>query len=143
MGCGLDVGVSFRGHVSWLGAGSTSLTRNLLGRATSSSLCGRPDTQIGASEEMTLYTQICDKHKVQVDKNKIAAMTTEMKATKGMVATSKIFNVFFSKAAKEGDPAGVRGQLLPIQSLMRKHALGPEQLEDDVREAYLDALCMK
>ena len=114
MGCGSDVGVSFRGHVSWLGAGSTSLTRNLLGR-----------------------------HKVQVGKNKIAAMTTEMKATKGMVATSKIFNVFFSKAAKEGDPAGVRDQLLPIQSFMRKHALGPEQLEDDVREAYLDALCMK
>ena len=114
MGCGLDVGVSFRGHVSWLGAGSTSLTRNLLGR-----------------------------HKVQVDKNKIAAMTTEMKATKGMVATSKIFNVFFSKAAKEGDPGGVRDQLLPIQSVMRKHALTPEQLEDDVREAYLDALCMK
>ena len=52
-------------------------------------------------------------------------------------------NVFFSKAAKEGDPAGVRDQLLPIQSFMRKHALGPEQLEDDVREAYLDALCMK
>ena len=49
----------------------------------------------------------------------------------------------FSKAAKEGDPAGVRDQLLPIQSFMRKHALGPEQLEDDVREAYLDALCMK
>ena len=92
---------------------------------------------------MTLYTQICDKHKVQVDKNKIAAMTTEMKATKGMVTTMKIFNVFFSKAAKEGDPAGVRDQLLPIQSFMRKHALGPEQLEDDVREAYLDALCMK
>ena len=120
------------------------MTRNLLGRATSSSLCGRPNTQIGASEEMTLYTQICDKHKVQVDKNKIAAMTTEMKATKGMLATMKIFNnVFFSKAAKEGDPAGVRDQLLPIQSFMRKHALGPEQLEDDVREAYLDALCMK
>ena len=78
--------MSSRGHVSWLGAGSTSLTRNLLGR-----------------------------HKVQVDKNKIAAMTTEMKATKGMVATMKIFNVFFSKAAKEGDPAGVRDQLLPIQ----------------------------
>ena len=69
-------------------------------------------------------------------------MTTDMKATKGMVATKKIFNVFFSKA-KEGDPAGVRDQLLPIQSFMRKHALGPEQLEDDVREAYLDALCMK
>ena len=51
--------------------------------------------------------------------------------------------VFFSKAAKEGDPAGVRDQLLPIQSFMRKHALGPEQLEDDVREAHLDALCMK
>ena len=114
MGCGLDVAVSFRGHVSWLGAGSTSLTRNLLGR-----------------------------HKVQVDKNKIAAMTAEMKATKRMVATMKIFNVFSSKAAKEGDPAGVRDQLLPIQSFMRKHALGPEQLEDDVREAYLDALCMK
>ena len=61
----------------------------------------------------------------------------------GMGATMKIFNVFFSKAAKEGDPAGVRDQLLPIQSFMRKHALGPEQLEDDVREAYLDALCMK
>ena len=114
MGCGLDVGVSFRGHVSWLGAGSTSLTRNLLGR-----------------------------HKVQVDKNKIAAMTTEMKATKGMVATSKIFNGFFSNAANDGGPAGVRDQLLPIQSFMRKHALTPEQLEDDVREAYLDALCMK
>ena len=83
------------------------------------------------------------RHKVQVDKNKIAAMTTEMKATKGMVATSKIFNVFFSKAAKDGDPAGVRDQLLPIQSSMRKHDLGPEQLEDDVREAYLDGLCMK
>ena len=114
MGCGLDVGVSFRGHVSWLGAGSTSLTRNLLGR-----------------------------HKVQVDKNKIAAMTTEMKATKGMVATMKIFNVFFSKAAKEEDAAGVRDQMLPIQTFMRKNAIGPEQLEDDVREAYLDALCMK
>ena len=36
----------------------------------------------------------------------------------------------------------MRDQLLPIQSSMRKHALGPEQLEDDVREAYLDALCM-
>ena len=69
-------------------------------------------------------------------------MTDEMKATKGMVATKKIFNVFFSKA-KEGDLAGVRGQLLPIQSFMRKHVLGPRQLEDDVREAYLDALCMK
>ena len=137
------MGVSFRGHVSWLGAGSTSLTRNLLGRATSSSLCGRPNTQIGASEEMTLYTQICDKHKVQVDKNKIAAMTTEMKATKGMVATSKIFNVYCSKAAKEGDPAGVREQMIPIQTFMRKNNIGPEQLEDDVREAYLDALCMK
>ena len=101
------------------------------------------EIEIEMCEEMTLYTQICDKHKVQVDKNKLAAMTTEMKATKGMVATSKIFNVFFSKAAKEGDPAGVRDQLLPIQSFMRKHALGPEQLEDDVREAYLDALCMK
>ena len=101
------------------------------------------EIEIEMCEEMTLYTQICDKHKVQVDKNKIAAMTTEMKATKGMVATSKIFNVFFSKAAKNGDPAGVRDQLLPIQSFMRKHALGPEQLEDDVREAYLDALCMK
>ena len=119
------------------------MTRNLLGRATSSSLCGRPDTQIGASEEMTLYTQICDKHKVQVERKKLAAMTTEMKATKGMVATMKIFNVFFSKAAKEGDPAGVRDQLLPIQIFMRRHVLKPEQLEDDVREAYLDALCMK
>ena len=79
----------------------------------------------------------------KLDKNKIAAMTTEMKATKGMVATSKIFNVFFSKAGKEGDSAGVRDQLLPIQTFMRKHALAPEQLEDDVREAYLDALCMK
>ena len=73
------------------------------------------EIEIEMCEEMTLYTQICDKHKVQVDKNKLAAMTTEMKATKGMVATSKIFNVFFSKAAKEGDPAGVRDQLLPIQ----------------------------
>ena len=90
-----------------------------------------------------MYTQLCDKHKVQVDKNKMEAMTTAMRATKGMVATSKIFSVFFSKAAKEGDPAGVRDHLLPIQSSMRKHALGPEQLEDDVREAYLDALCMK
>ena len=94
-------------------------------------------------EEMTLYAHICDKHKVQVEKNKLAAMTTEMKATKGMVATSKIFNVFFSKAAKEGDAVGVRDLLLPIQSFMRKHALAPEHLEDDVREAYLDALCMK
>ena len=42
-----------------------------------------------------------------------------------------------------GDPAGVRDQLLPIPTFMRKHALAPEQLEDDVREAYLDALCMK
>ena len=90
-----------------------------------------------------MYTQICDKHKVQVDKNKIAAMTTEMKATKGMVATMKIFNVFFSKAAKEEDPAGVRDQMLPIQTVMRKNNTGPAQLEDDVREAYLDALCMK
>ena len=86
---------------------------------------------------------VLGRHKVQVDKNKIAAMTTEMKATKGMVATMKICNVFFSKAAKEGDAAGVRGQLLPIQSFMRKHALTPEHLEDDVREAYLDGLCMK
>ena len=101
------------------------------------------EIEIEMCEEMTLYTQICDKHKVQVERKKLAAMTTEMKATKGMAATMKIFNVFFSKAAKEGDPAGVRGQLLPIQSFMRKHALGPEQLEDDVREAYLDALCMK
>ena len=101
------------------------------------------EIEIEMCEEMALYTQICDKHKVQVDKNKIAAMTTEMKATKGMVATSKTFRAFFSKAAKEGDPAGVRDQLLPIQSFMRKHALGPDQLEDDVREAYLDALCMK
>ena len=101
------------------------------------------EIEIDICEEMTSYAQICDKHKVQVEKNKLAAMTTELQATKGMVATSKIFNVFFSKAAKDGDPAGVRDQLLPIQSFMRKHALGPEQLEDDVREAYLDALCMK
>ena len=92
---------------------------------------------------MTLYTQICDKHKVQVERKKLAAMTTEMKATKGMVATSKIFNVFFSKAAKEEDPAGVRDQMLPIQTFMRKNGIVPEQLEGDVREAYLDALCMK
>ena len=83
------------------------------------------------------------RHRAQVDKNKIAAMTTEMKATKGMVATMKIFNVFFSKAAKEGDPAGVRDQLLPIQTFMRKNGIVPEQLEDDVREAYFDGLCMK
>ena len=107
------MGVSFRGHVSWLGAGSTSLTRNLLGRATSSSLCGRPDTQIGASEEMTLYTQICDKHKVQVDKNMIAAMTTEMKATKGMVATMKIFNVFFQQGGEGGKPRWRAGPAAP------------------------------
>ena len=75
--------VSFRGHVSWLGAGSTSLTRNLLGR-----------------------------HKVQVDKNKIAAMTTEMKATKGMVATMKIFNVFFSKRLDPA-PGRLKGKLVP------------------------------
>ena len=60
-----------------------------------------------------------------------------------MVTTRLIFNALFSKAAKDGDPAGVRDQLLPIQTFMRKNAIGPEQLEDDVREAYLDALCMK
>ena len=101
------------------------------------------EIEIEMCEEMTLYAQICDKHKVQVEKNKLAAMTTELQATKGMVATSKIFNVFFSKAAKEEDAAGVRDQMLPIQTFMRKNAIGPEQLEDDVREAYLDALCMK
>ena len=101
------------------------------------------EIEIEMCEEMTLYAQICDKHKVQVERKKLAAMTTEMKATKGMVATSKIFNVFFSKAGKEEDPAGVRDQMLPIQTFMRKKAIGPEQLENDVREAYLDAGCMK
>ena len=101
------------------------------------------EIEIEICEEMTSYAQICDKHKVQVEKNKLAAMTTELQATKGMVATSKIFNVFFSKAAIKGDPAGVREAMLPIQTFMRKHNIGPEQLEDDVREAYLDALCMK
>ena len=59
------------------------------------------------------------------------------------MATSKIFNVFFSKAAKDEDPAGVRDQMLPIQTFMRKNGIVPDKLEDDVREAYLDALCMK
>ena len=49
----------------------------------------------------------------------------------------------FQQGGKGGGPGWRAGPAAPIQSFMRKHALGPEQLEDDVREAYLDALCMK
>ena len=60
------------------------------------------EIEIEMCEEMMLYTQLCDKHKVQVERKKLAAMTTEMKATKGMVATSKIFSVFFFQQGGEG-----------------------------------------